>query len=198
MPSIRATSLGFAALLSWTQADTVRASEPLALEVTGDGVAVARAVLILPGSSDLARDLLSDPSNWPVLFASPLRVRSVTRHPDRTITDMYLSPGLAFQELHLIVETREISRLRLETRLIDGDLRRYAHVWHLTSLPGERCTRAALELTMQPRTWMPNWLLRWLMREELTGHTERVVAEAGLRAGETGACVPEPPRRPSD
>lgn len=180
-------------------AHAVERTEPAALEINGEGVAAAKAVLILPGSSELARRLLTDPWNWPTLFPSPLRVQSVIRQQDRAVTDMYLSPPFSFGELHMVVETREISPLRLETRLLHGDLRQYAHVWQLTPLAGERCTRAVLELTMQLKTWMPSWLLGWLVGQELDGHLERVLAEAGRRAGGASACAPgETAPRPSD
>lgn len=190
-----------ATLLHVGPADTAHATErtePVVLEVNGEGVAVAKAILLLPGSSELARRLLTDASNWPGLFFSPVRVRPVIRHQDRAVTDMYLSPPWPLGELHMVVETREISPLRLETRLLRGDVRQYSHVWQLTPLAGERCTRAVLELTMQLQTWMPSWLFRWLVRQELDGHLERVVVEAGRRAGDAGACFSgEPVARPS-
>ncbi len=189
-------------LLFGSPNDTARAAErsqPVALEINGEGVAAAKAVLILPGSSEFARRLLTNPWNWPGLFPSPVRVQSVIRNQDRAVTDMYLSPPFSFGELHMVVETREISPLRLETRLLRGDVRQYAHVWQLIPLAGERCTRAVLELTMQLKTWMPSWLLRWLVGHELDGHLQRVLAEAGRRAGDASACASgETAPRPSD
>ncbi len=79
------------------------------------------------------------------------------RQENRAVTDMYWSPPLSFDELHMVVETRGISLHRLETRLLHGDVRRYAHVWHLTPLAGQRCTRAVHELTMRRKTWVTNW-----------------------------------------
>lgn len=191
-------TLLFVTLLSWSPAGTAQSAEPVALDVNGEGVAVARAALTLPGSPDSLRHLLTDAWNWPRLFASPVRVRSVTRYDDRTVTDMYLSPPLFLSELHMVVETREVSRARIETTLLRGDVRRYSHVWLLTPLAGGRCTRAVLELTMQLRTWMPRWLLRWLIRQELDGHLEHVLAEAARRGDNATDCAPgEPAGSPS-
>lgn len=169
------------------------AIEPLTLEVNREGIAVATGVLTLPGSPTLARHLLGDALNWPNLFISHIRVQSVARRGDRTVTDMYLSPPLFLGELHMLVETRESSPHRVETRLVRGDLRRYTHVWQLTPLAGARCTRAVLDLTIQLNTWVPHWLFRWLMRHELDGHLERVVAEAARRAGAGTTCASDKP-----
>lgn len=188
----RAAALVLALLLAWNPADPTLAADPTqprSLEVSGEGIAVAAGVLTLPGSPDIARHLLTDAWNWPDLFVSPVWIRSVTRVEDRAVTDMYLSPSIFLGELHMVVETRQVSRHRLETRLVRGDVRRYAHVWELTPQSGAPCTHAVLEMTMQLKTWMPNWLLRWLMWKEFDGHLERVMAEAARRAGDADACA---------
>lgn len=171
-----------AALMIWSVVGApheARAIEPLTLEVDGEGIAVATSILTLPGPPALARHLVSDASNWPALFVSPVRVESEVREGDRAVTEMYWSAPLWLGELHLVVETLAGPPHRVEPRLIRGDVRRYPHVWQLAPLAGEPCTRAVLELTMQLDTWAPKWLLRWLMRRELNGHLERVVSEAG-------------------
>lgn len=204
MSPIRTAPLLLAALVAWSLPDTAQGAaqfKPVALEVNGEGIAVAKAVLTLPGSPDLVRHLLTDPTNWPNLFPSPVRIQSVIRHENSAVTDMVLSPSLFLGDLHMVVETREVTPLHLETALVRGDVRQYRHVWRLTPLAGKHCTRAALELTMQLRTWIPTWMLRWLVRTELDGHLERVGAEARRLAGHAADCdtgQPPGPVRPVD
>ena len=180
---MRRRALVLVLLLPWL-ATPARASSPLPLLniiVDSGGVAHVRAMLDLPASPGVVRGILIDYSHWPMLFPQGLRVAAIKQEPDGVQTDLYLPRYFLPGEFHLVTLTRETAPGRLETSLIEGDFLRYQRVWSLT--PGERNdeTHAALEMDVQPKTWMPNWIFTILLRHELAEHFDKLRAEVERR-----------------
>ena len=118
--------------------------------------------------------MLTDYARWPSLFSEGLRIASIRGDPDGVITDMYLPRILMPGTLHIVIRTRASTHERIEAELITGDLNRFWRLWHLTPLDGGLQTRADLQMTVQPKGWAPQWLVRYGIERELTDHFERL------------------------
>jgi hypothetical protein len=133
------------------------------------------------GGGPLRPEVLADCEHWLLLFPPGLRVISIRWKADRVLTELavlhYVLPG----ELRLVVETQEPEPGRIETNLVGGDFNRYRRVWRLTGTEGGSQTRAELDLDLQPKRWMPGWLFKFALRQELRDHLKGLRAEVQAR-----------------
>lgn len=151
------------------------------LDINQDGLASVTAELQLPTPLATSYDVLSDYAHWPALFARNPTINTVQRTGNRVTVDMTI-PSLIFQlDLQLVTETQESPPLRLETTFIRGDFEQYAWEWNLTTSDDHQHTRAALELYMKPSLWVPQWLFRRMLEQELSEHFQKLRHEVLAR-----------------
>ncbi len=144
------------------------------VEFNQDGVATVTADLQLPTPLDTSFDVLSDYEHWSTLFARNPIINTVQRSDNLVTVDMTI-PGLIFPlDLQLVTETQESPPLRLKTTFVRGDFDQYAWEWNLSASDNRLHTRATLELYMKPSLWMPQWLFRTMLEQELTEHFQKL------------------------
>jgi hypothetical protein len=73
----------------------------------------------------------------------------------------------------------------LETSLIGGDFLKYRRTWILTPGLTNDETRAALEMDIQLKQWIPGWLFTLVLKHELLEHFGRLQAEVIRHQAET-------------
>ena len=152
-------------------------SDPVQLfEITfKDGVAHVHALLDLPASPEVVFGVLTDYAHWARLFADGTTIVSIRFDADGVTTDMYLPRSIMPGRVHLVIRTRTPSRASIEAELVSGDLQRFWRRWDL-SPAGRDTTKAELQLLLQPRTWSPQWMIRYGIEKELTEHFRRLLA----------------------
>lgn len=150
------------------------------IQVGPDGAAHVRGQVDLPGTPAIVRAVLTDYAQWPSLFGRGFRVVAIRQEGGRVVTDQYVPRHVLPGEMHLVTETRETTPGRLETSLIEGDFLQYRRVWQLQATP-EGNTRAALEMYIQPKAWLPHWLLTLVLRRELLDHFGKLHAAVAAR-----------------
>jgi polyketide cyclase/dehydrase/lipid transport protein len=162
---------------------TVQAASPpqLTIVVDSTGLAEVRAVLTLPASPVVVRSVLTDYPHWPALFPAGLRVIAIQQEERGVRTELYLRSHFLIGELHLVTLTRERAPGVLETSLIDGDFRQYRRIWVLVSGEHADETHAELEMEVQPKMWIPDWLFTMALQRELSEHFEKLSAEVKSR-----------------
>lgn len=149
-------------------------------------VAHVHAILELPASPATVFAVLTDYAQWPTLFAKGLTIVAIRDEPEGVVTEMYVPRVMLPGSLHLIIRTRVETPQQIETELISGDLNLFWRRWHLMPLAKGRETRAELQMTIQPKGWAPNWLIRYGVERELNDHFER------LRAAVQGEKAKQP------
>lgn len=154
----------------------------LDIQVLPDGLARVHARVELAGPPEVARLVLTDYEHWPDLFPPGLRIVEIRREAQGVITDLWAARHILPGELHLVTETRETTPDRLDTTLIEGDFHRYTRTWQL--LPGatETTTTATLDMDVQPKGWVPDWLFTTFLRRDLEAHFTRLQAAVAARA----------------
>lgn len=156
------------------------ADEPKSLHVRieEDGVAVIQAQIKLPAPPDLVFTVLTDYTNWPLLFPDGVTTQ-VERLADHVVvTEMTIPHKIFFSKTRLKAESTETPPHKLETKLIEGDYLQYDQVWRLTPIQEGKYTRAELNLTVQPNGWIiklvPALLYRWGLTVDLQEHFEKL------------------------
>jgi hypothetical protein len=176
-PSVAISGAVMLVCVAVTTIGTVAADSPM-LDITADpmGGFRATAVLHVPASPEVVRAVLTDYEHWPALFNGRFRVVELRREPERVVTDLMIKRSPLPGELRLFCETREFAGGILVTTGLDGDFTRYVRRWTLTPEPNDRKsgpmtgTRAEMELSLELRTWVPDWLLAANLRRELLEH----------------------------
>jgi hypothetical protein len=163
-------------------AETPASSFSLDIQVLPDGLARVYARLELPGPPEIARAVLTDYEHWPDLFPPGLRIVGIRREAHGVITDLWASRHILPGELHLITETREPTPGLLETTLIEGDFHRYTRSWRLSPDKNGQRTTATLEMELQPKDWVPDWLFTTFLRRDLEAHFVRLQAAVSAQA----------------
>jgi Polyketide cyclase / dehydrase and lipid transport len=160
-------------------------------EPSGGFHAMARFYIAAPPS--VVRAVLTEYEAWPALFNGRFRIVRLQREADRVVTDLMIKRSPLPGELRLLCETRETPDGTLITSLLAGDFKRYVRRWTLhtdpegrTAVPGGRVgTRAVMDLSLELRTIVPDWIVVYNMRRELLDHfrilQEMAVAKAGLQ-----------------
>ena len=159
--------------------DRVPASNPIQLfEITfdKDGIAHVHALLELPASPETVFTVLTDYAHWARLFADGTTMVSIRRDADGVTTDMYVPRSVMPGRVHLVIRTRTPSHARIEAELVSGDLQRFWRRWDLQPSMSQSATKAELQILLQPRTWAPQWMIRYGIEKELTEHFRRLVA----------------------
>jgi len=150
--------------------------------VDAQHVAHVHAILELPAKPEIVFAVLTDYAQWPTLFAPGLIIAAIRDEPEGVITEMYLPRVLLPGTLHVIIRTR-VTPQQIEAELIGGDLHRFWRLWRLMPLAKGRETRAELQMAVQPKGWIPNWLIRYSIEMELHDHFERLRAAVQRREG---------------
>jgi hypothetical protein len=146
----------------------------------------ATATLHIAAPPQSVRAVLTDYERWPDLFAGRFRVVRLQREPHRVVTDLLIKRFPLPGQLRLLCETREHRDGRLVTSLIDGDFTRYVRQWTFTSEPNRLDphagggTRAEMDLSLQLKSWVPDWLLIANLRRELLDHF-RILREQAIQ-----------------
>lgn len=146
------------------------------LDIAFDKEAVAHvhALLELSATRDTVVRVLTDYAHWPMLFAEGMTIVGIRHEPDGVITDMYLPRAVVPGTIHLVIRTRVANSGQIDAELMSGDLKRFWRRWQLTPLSAGRRTRAELEMTIQPKGWAPQWLVRYGIETELRDHFHRL------------------------
>ena len=150
------------------QADT------LAVEINSEGVGLVKALLTFSSPPSHVHTILTDYPHWPALFINPPTIHSIVRKPDHTVVDMEIPAFLLPFTLRLVTATREVSPLRIETQLMEGDFSQYEWIWELSPTLGGNATRATMVYKVAPTIWTPDWIFRWALQSELEGHFEKI------------------------
>lgn len=166
----------------------VLAADPPMLDITEDpsGGFRAKAVLHIPATPEAVRAVLTDYERWPELFAGRFRITRLQRESDRVVTDLVIKRFPLPGEMRLLCETRERPDGGLVTSLIDGDFTRYIRQWSFTAEPNHLDprasvgTRAEMDLLLELRSWVPDWLLIANLRRQLLEHF-RILREQAIQ-----------------
>jgi hypothetical protein len=172
-------------LILWAGVWGVAAAAPEAneLNVWPDPTGGARvtAAVHIPAAPHVVQSILTDYEGWPALFNHEIRVASLERTNGRILTDLYIKRPLLAGEIHLLCETEEFSDGG-QTRLVAGDFKRYLRTWRLRPDGRADATLAEIEMTVEPTTWLPNWVVTLALRRELERHFQILRERAAERA----------------
>ena len=167
--------LSIVALESWALA----AADVDELEVGAEpgGGVHATAHPLFPAKPEVIQALLSDYAHWPDLFEVRMKVVALNVHDGVATIDLRIDHPVMPGERRLVTESRALPNGGLVTDLKDGDFKRYHRVWKLQSA-GDH-TRADFELTVEPDSLAPDWLVAMVVRQELAAHF-RIVKQKAL------------------
>jgi hypothetical protein len=168
--------------LSAASTDKAHQGYSLDIRVLPDGSARVHAQVELAGPPDVARLVLTDYEHWPDLFPPGLRIAGIRREARGVITDLWATRHILPGELHLVTETRETTPDRLDTSLVEGDFHRYTRTWQLSPGPSEPATTATLEMEVQPKGWVPDWLFTIFLKQDLEAHFVLLQTAVAARA----------------
>lgn len=170
--------LSAAVLGSWVSA----AADADGLEVRtepGGGIR-ATAHPLFPAEPEVIQALLADYSHWPDLFEVRMSVAELKIHDGVATVDLRIEHPLMPGEHRLVTESRTLEHGGLVTDLTGGDFKRYHRVWKLAPAGEGTQTRADFELTVEPKSMAPDWLVAMVMRQELEAHF-RIVKQKALQ-----------------
>lgn len=171
------TPLSIAGWESWALA----AADADGLEVKAEpgGGVRATAHPLFPGKPEVIQALLADYAHWPELFEVRMRVVELTIQDGKATVDLRIDHPVMPGERRLVTESRVLPNGGLVTDLKDGDFKRYHRVWMLQPAENTGHTRADFELTVEPDSLAPDWLLAMVVRQELAAHF-RIVKQKAL------------------
>jgi ribosome-associated toxin RatA of RatAB toxin-antitoxin module len=159
------------------------------LDIHDDPAGGKRAVATvhIEAPPEAVRAVLNDFARWPELFGGRFQLVKLERQPDRVVTDLRIRSTPLPGTLQLVCETRNLPNGDIVTSLIEGDFRRYRRRWRLIPEANGPAvhTRAEMELSVDPATWVPGWLFAAMLRRDLMAHfaslRERAVAQTAGR-----------------
>jgi ribosome-associated toxin RatA of RatAB toxin-antitoxin module len=137
----------------------------------------ATAHPLFPAKPEVIQALLADYAHWPDLFEVRMKVVALNVHDGVATIDLRIDHPVMPGERRLVTESRVLPNGGLVTDLKDGDFKRYHRVWKLQSA-GDH-TRADFELTVEPDSLAPDWLVAMVVRQELAAHF-RIVKQKAL------------------
>lgn len=158
-------------------------SHPVDIVFDAQDVAHVHAILVLSARPEIVFAVLTDYARWPSLFGNGLTMAAIREEPDGVVTEMYLPRVLLPGTLHVIIRTRIDPPHHIEAELLSGDLNHFWRLWRLMPFAEGRKTRAELQMAVQPKTWAPQWVIRYGIEQELTDHFERLRAAVQRREG---------------
>jgi Polyketide cyclase / dehydrase and lipid transport len=157
------------------------ASDADGLEVkseSGGGVR-ATAYPLFPAKPEVIQALLSDYAHWPELFEVRMRVAELNIQDGVATVDLRIDHPAMPGERRLVTESKVLPNGGLVTDLKGGDFKRYRRVWKLQLAGDGDQTRAEFELSVEPDSIAPDWLLAMVVRQELATHF-RIVKQKAL------------------
>jgi ribosome-associated toxin RatA of RatAB toxin-antitoxin module len=160
--------LVIAVLGSWALA----AADVDGLEVRAEpgGGVRATAHPLFPAKPEVIQALLVDYAHWPELFEVQMKVVTVNIQDEVATVDLRIDHPVMPGERRLVTESRTLPNGGLITDLKGGDFKRYHRVWKLQPAGGGNHTRADFELTVEPDSFAPDWLVAMVVRQELATH----------------------------
>jgi hypothetical protein len=177
-------------MLLWVALTTIGAvaGDAPTLEITEDppGGFRAKAVLHIPASPEAVHAVLTDYDAWPALFGGRFRITHVQHEPGRVVTDLLIKRTPLPGEMRLLCETQELPDGVLVTSLMEGDFTRYVRRWKLDPEPNgvaphtQLGTQAQMDLSMELKTWVPDWIVRAHLRRQLLEHF-RILREKAIQ-----------------
>ncbi|OQW34726.1 MAG: hypothetical protein A4E19_17560 [Nitrospira sp. SG-bin1] len=171
---------GVAVSGSWRAA----AADTDGLEVKAESGGGVRATAhpFFPAKPDIIQELLSDYAHWPDLFEVRMRVAEMNVQDGVATIDLRIDHPVMPGERRLVTESRVLPNGGLVTDLKAGDFKRYHRVWKLQPAGEGDQTRADFELTVEPNSLAPDWLIAMVVRQELITHFRIVKQKALERA----------------
>jgi len=167
--------------ISIWEVDAQAAIDADGLEVkteSGGGIR-ATAHPLFPAKPEVIQALLADYTHWPDLFEVQMRVAELNIHDGVATVDLRIDHPVMPGERRLVTESRILPSGGLVTDLKAGDFKRYHRVWKLQSAGDGDHTRADFELTVEPDSLAPDWLVAMVVRQELATHF-RIVKQKAL------------------
>ena len=160
-----------------------RAGDPVVLDVRTQptGGVKATATVMFPVEPEILQQLLTDYAHWPDLFDTRMRMADIREQGGIVLTDIRIEHALLPGERRLLSESRTLPAGGLLTELKGGDFKQYRRLWLLTSTEGGRHTRAEFELLVEIETFVPDWMIAVVMRQELETHFRILREKASAR-----------------
>jgi hypothetical protein len=185
----RATaSQGFVLLLAvhvllstpvWEAGALAADADGLEVKTESGGGVRATAHPLFPAKPEVIQALLVDYAHWPELFEVRMKVVTVNIQDEVATVDLRIDHPVMPGERRLVTESRTLPNGGLVTDLKGGDFKRYHRVWKLQSAGEGDHTRADFELTVEPDSLAPDWLVAMVVRQELATHF-RIVRQKAL------------------
>ena len=163
------------------EVDALAAADADGLEVKAEpgGGIRATAHPLFPAKPEVIQALLADYAHWPDLFEVRMTVAELNVQDGVATVDLRIDHPVMPGERRLVTETRVLPNGGLVTDLKSGDFKRYHRVWTLQPAGEGAHTRADFELTVQPDSLVPDWLIAMVVRQELVTHF-RIVKKKAL------------------
>jgi ribosome-associated toxin RatA of RatAB toxin-antitoxin module len=154
-------------------------ADELEVQAEPGGGVRATARPLFPAKPEIIQKLLVDYAHWPELFDVRMRVAKLSIQEGVATIDLRIDHPMMPGERRLVTESRVLPNGGLVTDLKDGDFKRYHRVWKLQSAQDGNHTRADFELTVEPDSLAPDWMVAMIVRQELTTHF-RIVKQKAL------------------
>jgi ribosome-associated toxin RatA of RatAB toxin-antitoxin module len=154
-------------------------ADELEVQAEPGGGVRATARPLFPAKPEIIQKLLADYAHWPELFDVRMRVAKLSIQEGVATIDLRIDHPMMPGERRLVTESRVLPNGGLVTDLKDGDFKRYHRVWKLQSAQDGNHTRADFELTVEPDSLAPDWMVAMIVRQELTTHF-RIVKQKAL------------------
>ena len=154
-------------------------ADELEVSVEPGGGVRATAHPLFPAKPEVIQALLIDYAHWPDLFEVRMKVVALNIQDGVATIDLRIDHPVMPGERRLVTESRVLPSGGLVTDLKSGDFKRYHRIWKLQSAGDGNHTRADFELTVEPDSLAPDWLVAMVVRQELATHF-RIVKQKAL------------------
>jgi hypothetical protein len=154
-------------------------ADELEVSVEPGGGVRATAHPPFPAKPEVIQALLVDYAHWPDLFDVRMKVVALNIQDGVATIDLRIDHPVMPGERRLVTESRVLPNGGLVTDLKSGDFKRYHRIWKLQSAGDGNHTRADFELTVEPDSLAPDWLVAMVVRQELATHF-RIVRQKAL------------------
>ncbi len=154
-------------------------ADELEVRVEPGGGVRATAHPLFPAKPEVIQALLMDYAHWPDLFEVRMKVVALNVQDGVATIDLRIDHPVMPGERRLVTESRVLPSGGLVTDLKSGDFKRYHRIWKFQSAGDGNHTRADFELTVEPDSLAPDWLVAMVVRQELATHF-RIVKQKAL------------------
>ena len=154
-------------------------ADELEVRVEPGGGVRATAHPLFPAKPEVIQALLMDYAHWPDLFEVRMKVVALNIQDGVATIDLRIDHPVMPGERRLVTESRVLPSGGLVTDLKSGDFKHYHRIWKLQSAGDGNHTRADFELTVEPNSLAPDWLVAMVVRQELATHF-RIVKQKAL------------------